>query len=283
MLLALGSAVGYGLSDVLGGLLARRVPFVRVALLGQVGGLIVTALLAPLLSAGVPGGSDLAWGALSGVGTGLAMTFLFRGIGRGAMSIVVPISAVGGVALPVGVGVAVLGERPAPQAWAGIALAVVALWAVSRGPGGGGRSPRAAIGDGLVAGAGIAVQYLALARAGPGSGIWAVVAGRATAIVTVVAVGAALGLAASTREITAGRRVRTGIAAAAGGALAGLALVCYLLATRAELLTVAVVLSSLYPALPVLLGITLLRERLGRAQAAGVGGVLAAAVLIALA
>ena len=56
------------------------------------------------------------------------MLFLYRGISRGAMSVVVPVSAVGGVALPVLVSVALLGDRPTVLAWTGIAVAVPALW-----------------------------------------------------------------------------------------------------------------------------------------------------------
>jgi drug/metabolite transporter (DMT)-like permease len=52
-------------------------------------------------------------------------------------------------------------------------------------------------------------------------------------------------------------------------------------ATRTEFLAVAVVLSSLYPVVPVLLGITALRERLRRRQILGLVGALAASVLIA--
>ncbi|MFF5547610.1 hypothetical protein [Streptomyces olivaceoviridis] len=53
------------------------------------------------------------------------------------MSVVVPVSDVGAVALPVLVGVAFLGERPAAVAWAGIAVAVPAPWLVAQaaGPG----------------------------------------------------------------------------------------------------------------------------------------------------
>jgi drug/metabolite transporter (DMT)-like permease len=58
-----------------------------------------------------------------------------------------------------------------------------------------------------------------------------------------------------------------------------LALLCYLLATRHQLVVIAVVLSSVYPVLPVLLGIIVLRERLGKAQACGL---LSAAATIAL-
>ncbi|MGH3630814.1 MAG: EamA family transporter, partial [Sciscionella sp.] len=131
-LLALASAVCYGLSDFAGGLLSRRASFIAVALIGQLSGFVLSFLAALIVSAHSPSLVDLGWGALSGVGTGLGMMFLFRGLSRGAMSVVVPISAVGGITLPVIVGVAVLGNRPGPLAWCGIALALPALWLVSR-------------------------------------------------------------------------------------------------------------------------------------------------------
>lgn len=249
VLLALASALAYGIADYAGGLLSRRVHFGTVAFLGQVGGLVFALAVAPFVPAHV-GLGGLAWGALSGVGTGVGMLFLYRGISRGAMSVVVPVSAVGGVALPVLVGVALLGDRPSVLAWAGIAVAVPALWLVAhtRGP-----AKPDGLTDALFAGAGIAVQYLALAQAE--AGLWAVVAGRVAAALVV--------LPAVRRPVTAW------VPAAACGALAALALTCYLLATWHQLLTVAVVLSSLYPAVPVLLAITLLRERVSRWQVCG--------------
>src|SRR5690606_40725970 len=90
------------------------------AMLGQIGALVVVGLAAPVVSPEIPALADLAWGGLSGVGTAIGMTFLFRGMGRGAVSIVVPTSAVGGVVLPVLVGVLVLGERPEPLAGLGV-------------------------------------------------------------------------------------------------------------------------------------------------------------------
>lgn len=281
-LFALASAVSYGLSDFLGGVLSRRGSFVRVALCGQVGGLVSMALVAPLVSAAVPAFADLAWGGLSGVGTGFAMMFLFRGMSRGAMSIVVPTSAVGGVALPVLVGVALLGERPAPLAWVGIVLALPALWWVSRGKAGDRWGGQAAVADGLIASTGIALQYLALAQAGPESGTWAVVAGRVSSIIVVAIVSTTLRRSRSGSDGDDDtHRTRLDAAAGFAGALAGLALVCYLSATRTELVAIAVVLSSLYPVIPVLLGITVLHERLTRSQAVGLIAALVATVLIA--
>ncbi|MFC6936999.1 EamA family transporter [Actinomadura yumaensis] len=298
-----------------------------MALVGQVGGLMLTLCVAPWVPASA-GAADLGWGALSGVGTGVGMVFLYRGLSRGAMSVVVPVSAVSGVALPVAVGVVLLGDRPSVPAWVGIAVTVPALWLVSRsgssadsaagavpdpGPGstpgagaGAGTSPGARTaagggsgsgradsgsgtgsgsgrvgsgwggavsGDALVAGVGIALQYLALAQAGPDAGIWPVAAGRVAAIVTVL-------------PLVAGRRrvrlppVRTVVAAGFTGAVAACALVFYLLAVREQLAVVAIVLSSLYPAIPVLLGVTVLRERIAVAQAVGLAGAAAAIGLL---
>jgi drug/metabolite transporter (DMT)-like permease len=266
-LLALASAVCYGIADFTGGLLSRHTGFAAVALTGQVGGLVLALMLAPLMPASAIAPSDLAWGALSGVGTGLGMMFLYRGLGRGAMSVVVPVSAVGGVALPVLAGVVLLGDRPSVLSWFGVAIAVPALWTVSRTRR---RTGAGAAPDGLVAGAGIALQYLALAQAGPEAGAWPIVTGRVAATVTIAASAGAPALPP----------LRQALMAAATGAVAALALVCYLAATRRQLLVVAVVLSSLYPAIPVLLGVTALRERLSWRQAVGLAGAAVAVVLL---
>ncbi|GHF65796.1 drug/metabolite transporter (DMT)-like permease [Amycolatopsis bartoniae] len=264
VLLALASAVSYGLSDFAGGLLSRRASFAGIALWGQLGGLLVALLATLVLPSPAVTAADLAWGALSGIGTGLGMLFLFRGLGRGAMSVVVPLSAVGGVSLPVLVGVVFLGERPSALAWLGVLLALPALWLVSGGRAGKG------VPDGLLAGTGIALQYLALAEAGPGSGAWPVVAGRVAAVGTIML---------ATRPKPA-RKIA--VPAAATGGAAALALVCYLAATRHQLVVVAVVLSSLYPAIPVLLGLTVLHERLSRRQLTGLGAAAAAVTLLAV-
>ncbi|RZQ63808.1 EamA family transporter [Amycolatopsis suaedae] len=271
-LLALASSVSYGVADVAGGLLSRKANPVSVALLGQLSGLVLTLVAALVLPAADPAAADLGWGALSGVGTGVAMVFLYRGLGRGAMSVVVPVSAVGGLALPVVVGVLLLGDRPSVLAWTGIAVAVPALWLVSRTGRDGGAGSAASIVDAVVASAGVALQYLALAQAAPAAGIWPVVVGRLAAAVAILPM-----VRASLR--IPGRLVAP---AAATGAFAALALVCYLLATRQQLVVVAVVLSSLYPAIPVLWGIARLRERLSRPQVLGLLGAGAAVALLAL-
>ena len=304
-LLALASALSYGLSDFVGGLLSRHASFVRVSLFGQIGGLLSMLLAAALVSRTVPPVAELTWGGLSGVGTGVGMMFLFRGISRGAMSVVVPVSAVGGVVLPVLVGTALLGDRPAPLAWLGIAVAVPALWSVSQARATAAAPAGAALTDGLVSSMGIAVQYLALAQAGPEGGLWPVAAGRVTSVITVLGLATvpaasgpwrAVSDRATSDRATSGRATSGRFTSDTGagpwwqrlgggfaGVLAGVALVCYLAATRTESVAVAVVLSSLYPVIPVLLGVTVLGERLSWRQIAGLVGALAASVLISTA
>lgn len=283
VLLALGSAVSYGLSDVAGGLASRRISFVHAAFLGQAGGLVATAAAVLVLAAPATGG-DLAWGAASGVGTGAAMTFLFRGISRGAMSVVVPLSAVGGVALPVLVGAAFLGERPSGLAWAGVLVAFPALWLMCRSGPGPSRPSRAAVADGLLAGGGIALQYLCLAQAGPTAGLWPILTGRGAALAAIVVAAVTLlrgaSGGASRRDLRAAPVSVLALSVGAG-VLAAVALTAYLFALRSELLTVVVVLSSLYPVVPVVVGLLFLGERLRAAQGCGLAGALLATVLIA--
>ncbi|MFF2454714.1 EamA family transporter [Isoptericola sp. NPDC058082] len=279
VLLALASALLYGVSDVVGGVVSRRMPFVRVALWGQGGGLVATLLAAPFAGGTGPASADLLWGGLSGMGTGVAMVALFRGMSRGAMSLVVPVSAVGGLALPAVAAALVLGERPGAWTWAGVLLALPALWLVARGGPGAPAGDALAVRDGLTASVGIGVQYLALAQAGGGSGVWPVAAGRVTAVAC-VGVLALLALRRPPAEPRPAPTPALRLAAASSGVLAAAALVCYLLAARTELVAVAVTLSALYPVVPVLVGLTLLHERLTRRQALGLALALAASLLV---
>ena len=274
-LFALASAGLYGIADFAGGLLARRAGFAAVALIGQVAGLLAMAATAPFLLVGAPSLTDLGWGALSGVGSGVGMVFLYRGMSAGQMSVVVPVSAVGSVALPVLVAVLLLGERPSAIAWLGIALAIPALWFVSRSRRTTGPAVTTGVAHALVASVGFAVQYAALAQAARGSGIWPVVAGRLAATCTILSFVMATHALATLRMAP-----REWAGSALTGAVAAWALVFYLLATREDIMTIAVVLSSLYPVIPAVLGIAVLRERLSLLQSLGLVAAIAAIGLL---
>jgi drug/metabolite transporter (DMT)-like permease len=270
--LALGAALCFGITDFVSALLARRVHSAAVALVAQLGGTALIVGAALLVPAPSVTAAALGWGALSGVGTGMGVVFLFRGMGVGKLAVVVPLSDVAGVVVPVLVGVLLLGERPSALCWLGIAVAAPALWLVTR-VARGRPSARGSV-DGLVSGLGFALQFVALAPVDPAAGLWPLVASRIASVVTILPVAARAPL----------RMPRLlALAALGSGAVGTLAITCYTLATREQLLAVAVVLAALYPVVPVLLGITVLRERLTRTQAAGLGLAGAAVGLIALA
>ncbi|WP_153393488.1 EamA family transporter [Ornithinicoccus halotolerans] len=279
--LALLSALSYGVSDVIGGLAARRLSPVRVALIGQIGGLCITGVVLLGLHSS-PQLTDLIWGAGSGIGTGLAMAFLFRGLRHGSMSVVVPLSAVGGVAIPVLVGAVALGERPPALGWLGVAIAIPALWLIGRGSGGSLAVSRASVLDGLAASGGIAIQYLCLARSDTmEAGLWPILSGRVTAIAAVL-IAAVTFMREPVEWRPQGAPHASVLALSLGaGALAAAALSAYLFALRTEFITTTVVLSSLYPVVPVLVGLLLLSERLHLRQSVGLLAALGATVLIA--
>ncbi|MCV7282220.1 DMT family transporter [Mycolicibacterium flavescens] len=273
--LALGAAVVFGLVHFFSGLLARRADSWAVALYGQIGGVVVVAAAAVFWPAPQLTLESIAWGALSGVGTGVGVAFLYRGLSTGRMSVVVPVSDVGAVALPVLVGVALLGDRPTALAWVGVAAALPALWLVSRSRQAESSHAETGTLDGLIAGAGFALQFIAISRIDLEGGLWPILAARILAAVTIVP----LGLRSGARLRLPRRFV---LPACVVGAAGSVAIVLYFLATQEQLLALATVLAALYPAIPVLLAMLFLHERLSRPQVVGLMLTAAAIGLISL-
>jgi drug/metabolite transporter (DMT)-like permease len=174
--------------------------------------------------------------------------------------VVAPISAVGAALLPVCVGVAT-GERPAVLVWLGIAAAVPGLWLVSREPGGSG-DLAAGIVDGVLAGLGFGPLFAAMGQVPEEAGFVPLAVAQAVGVVCVALTATVLG----GRWVPYDGSQAWGIAA---GVLATAAVVAFLLATQTGLLTVASVVTSLYPAITVGLAAAVLRERIHASQGVG--------------
>lgn len=264
VILALAAAVSYGLSDFVGGVASRRSSPWPVAVTCAVGGMIGAVLIATA-QPGQPTSVDLAWGALAGVGSGVGGAFLYRGLAAGRMGVVSPISGVGAAVIPVGVAL-LAGERPGALVWWGIAAALPGIWLVSREPTPeDGVRPGAAAGllDGILAGTGFGLLFAATGQVPDGAGYWPLALTQTVGLVSVVITAVLLGDRWLPRT-----PVEVG-----GGLVAGLlatgAALGFLLATQTGLMTVAAVLTSLYPAVTVLLAAVLLRERIGAGQGVG--------------
>ncbi len=278
LVLALASATVFGAADFLGGLASRRTATLTVVLVSQLCGLALLVVSLPWLP-GYATTADMAWGAASGLVAGVGLAVFYRSLATGTMSVVAPITAVCAAALPVMAGLA-LGERPPPVALAGIALAFAAVVLISREddqaaePLGRPTVPMArmiveAVGAGLAFG----LFFILLDRTSPDSGLWPLLAARFASIGLFAAV------AAATRRSPRPAPSAMPVVAAAGVCDMA-ANVLYLLAVRGGLLSIVAALTSLYPASTVLLARWWLGERLGRAQAAGLGCAALAVTLI---
>lgn len=259
VLLSLAAALAYGLSDFVGGFASRRTSAWPVAFVTTAAA-FVGALALALVTDGSPTRADLLWGALAGVGTGAGGAFLYRGLADGRMGVVAPISAVGAALVPVCVGVAT-GERPALLVWLGIAAAVPGIWLVSREPGSTG-DLAAGILDGVLAGLGFGLLFAAMGQVPEDAGFAPLAVAQAVGLVCVATTATLLG----GRWVPWDRSQAWGVLA---GVLATAAVVAFLLATQTGLLTVASVVTSLYPAFTVALATLVLRERIHLLQAVG--------------
>lgn len=262
VLLALGSALAYGLSDFVAGLLSRRTGVWSVAVVGQVTSTLCTTLVAWRVP-GDPVAVDWVWGAVAGGGSGVGTVFLYRGLARGRMGVVAPLSAVGAALVPVLVGL-VAGERPDALTWLGVACAFPAIWLISRSPSGAGCTVRRASGvvDGIVAGLGFGVLFAALGQVPDSAGLGPLALTQGASVVVIVAIAIVAGGDWRPRDRFAALGATAGLLGAAATGL-------FLLATHAGLLIIAAVLSALYPATTVLLAAGLLHERIHRAQGWG--------------
>jgi uncharacterized membrane protein len=270
IVLALFAAVSYGLADFVGGVLSKRASPWAVALMAQVGGAVLVFALTLVLP-GEPTRADVLWSVLAGLGNGFGTAFLYRGLSSGRMGVVAPVSGVGAALVPVVVGV-LAGERPAVLVWLGILLALPGIWLVSREPTSGGLGPGLA--DGILAGLGFGTLFAALAQIPESAGFLPLALNQVVAGVAIIAVALTLRVPWVPREPRA-------LAGMVSGALGALATGAFLVATHGGYLTVTAVIASLYPAFTIMLAATVLRERVHRAQAMGLGLCAVAVALVA--
>ena len=291
VVLALASAIGYGGSDFAAGLASRSAPVIQITLLASaVSALIVLAAL-PFAASPGPSATALAWGFGAGLGGTLGAFALYLGFRHAAFSVAAPLSAVAAAGFSVLAGL-LYGERPTTLALTGIVLALPAIVGVSVSAGGGEEEEEAAAEEGaatgthagrpaagvvlgLLAGVGFALLFIGLDRAGSGSGLWPVVAATAgefaAALVAAVAV-RSFALCGGRARLLA---VITGVAGATGTIL-------FFFATHQGFLAVTAVLTSLYPAVTIVLARTVLGERLTALRLGGLVTAGACVTLIAL-
>jgi len=271
VLFALLSAFGYGVSDFVGGIASRQVAALRVVLVSYPLAMVLLTVLAFAFGGEVSTGA-VVWGALCGVSQAFGVWWFYAALGAGPISVVSPLTAILVAGVPVGVGLA-LGERPSAVAYAGIAVALVAVVLVSREV----RDERDEEADSpskahrftttvawLTVGSGLAfgLNFVLIDQAPVEARLWPLVFARiaASALVVVIA------LVTRNLAVPSGVPLRLALAA---GAVDTIANVAMLMALQASMLSLASVLISLYPAATVALALLVLRERVTAWQVSG--------------
>lgn len=277
-LIALASAVVIGGADFTGGLATRRDDPFRVTAATQLTSGAAAIVLASVVAAEGMETVDVVGGAIAGLSGTFSFVCFYRALSLGAMSLVAPVTAVVGAATPAVFGLA-RGEDLSAPTLVGLLVAVAAIGLVSRETPRGwhaDRLPTAALVLAVVAGLGFSVFFIALSETNDEAGLWPLVVARAVSIPVVgVVAWRVAGRVAPVDRTARALALLTGVVEMLANAL-------ILVALRRGPIAVASVFGSLYPVSTVVLAWLLLRERVARAQVAGVGLAVVALVLVAV-
>ncbi|HTZ98275.1 MAG TPA: DMT family transporter [Terriglobales bacterium] len=267
--LSLAAVVAWGTSDFLGGYSSRTANAFLLTTIAHASGLLLMVTVATASHAPFPIHSSALWAFAGGLSGGGALAIFYRALSQGRMGLTAPVAAVLGAAIPT-LFVMFTAGAPSPVHIAGFLLAAIGIWLISRTEDGSGTE---GIGFAALAGIGFAGFYLCMRQAGNGSALWIAALSRLASFtltgIIVLLIGA--------RRITpqsAGWGVLAGCLDVTGSAL-------FVRASQTGRLDTAVVLTSLYPAVTVLLARLILKEHFTRWKAVGMFAALLAVPMIA--
>jgi drug/metabolite transporter (DMT)-like permease len=275
IVLGLLAAIFYGSADFCGGFATRRSPMFAVTVLSQTVGLALILIALPFFPAH-PTMWTLETGFIAGMCGGLGLLLLYHALSIGKMGVVSPITAVLAALTPVIVG-AVRGEHLGNLKLAGIGVALLAviLISLSTEPDGRFEFSTAGVKEAILSGVILGGFYTFLALGGQQSGLYPIFAARIGSVALLLVIALLM-----RRSIFVAAPGALGVIALAG-VLDMMANAFYVLAAYAGYLSIAAVLTSLYPASTVFLARIVLGERLAALQKIGVAFALAGVALIA--
>ena len=265
----------WGAADFAGGYGSRRANAFVLTAFSHLCAFVLMFAIALGQHGAFPSRISIVWALIAGTSGGFSLAIFYRALATGQMGVTAPIAALVGAAIPILVDVALEGT---PSRWmiAGFVVAIFAIWLITRPEPSDKKDSSglpAGVGMAALAGVGFAGFYLCIHQA-TGSPLWIAAIGRigsftATAIAVV-----------ATRAPLALDRPRATL-----GMLAGFldisASALFIFASQRGRLDEAVVLTSLYPAVTVLLARLVLKEHFSRWKFIGLLAALAAVPMIA--
>ncbi len=262
----------WGTGDFLGGYAAKRANAVVLTAGAHACGLVLMTMLALLDGGRFPERTPALWAVAGGLSGGGALAIFYRALASGKMGMTAPISAVLAAAISVAFGMFTEGLPHLIQL-IGFCLAAVGIVLISQSEGGAGRPQGFWLA--ILAGFGFAGFFICMKQTGASSALWSAALSRTASLVLV---GAIVVVSGSARNIQRNALLLGGLA----GCLDVTGTALYVRASQIGRLDAAVVLSSLYPAVTVLLARLLLKERFTRWKTVGMVTAILAVPMIAL-
>ena len=268
--LAFASSLSWGVGDFLGGVKSRLLPALVVMAASQPFGLAALAIAVVVRGSGPPGW-EIAWAAPAALLGTAGIVAFYRGMAAGAISVVVPIAAVGS-GIPVVWGL-IQGDSVSFLQEIGFIAAIggSVLTSIERG-----ERPQiaAGVGWGVLAMLAFGAYFVPFHAAARHDWLWP------SFLFRVVSVSLVFSALLMTRTRVRGIRPHLGALVAIGLLDTGGNMLFAAASAAHGLLSVVAVLASLYPVVTVLLARIILGERVQFAQNAGVATALAGVVLI---
>ena len=275
-LLALASSILWGTADFLAGNLSKR--FKALAVTGVSQGF---GLLFGLIAIAIQGkfiAPDLSWsgyflpGVVAGVAGFIGLTAFYTGLATGRMGVVSPISSLS-VLIPLIVALS-QGERPSTMQVAGIVIAIFGAFLAS-GPEIRGGFPIKPIIYAVIAALGFGTALTFIAIGAKVDSLHTMTAMRCASVFICVLLALRFRTTGNFPLALLPQLIFIGIADFLANLLLGIA-------TTQGLVSVAMVLGSLFPIITVLLAFKFLHERLHRVQYLGIGAALTGVIFISV-
>ncbi len=261
--LSILACLGWGIADFIGGFKSRHLPTLSILMISTLMGTLVLGAIIAMLNRPLPQDPQLLWAVGAGlVGIG-AMYLLYRSLSLGSMAILAPISATG-VILPVIFGIAI-GEEISALKLSGILIAISGTLMAAMEKDRIKNQKRLTKGIGLAAGSALFVgfYFISMDLAAAHDPVWASMIMRISTLIFLIPI-----------LLMTKTKVRVKFchlpAILIMGALDTLAAFCFALATFQGLLSQVSVISSLYPAVTVLISCVIIGEKIRKIQFAGI-------------
>ena len=258
--LALAAAVLAGTGDFFGGRATKKTNIISVLAISHFLGLLIILLIAPLMAEEFKT-SDFFLGVLASSFGLLGLALLYRGLAKGPMAIVAPITAVACATLPVIWGL-LSGEKLSTQQTVGVFIGLLAIFLVSWTPGKRAAIKGSLILEALIAGLAFGAFFIVIDGTSETTAPWPVVGSRVFSVVAIF-----LFVIIGRKKIKPERNSTPYIIGA--GFFDTLANVVLLAALNKGLLSLVSVLASFYPAVTVLLARFFLKEMMLKSQIIG--------------